>query len=224
MRQAARHPYRCIRGPATASDWSNRTASGPVRRISTAHSQRKRLEAKTSRGDFATRAKPMTSCERDCSSLILHPCGLFQGGNVDLVHFHHRVHDARCFRFIGIGQHIAENDRVDLPGETEFVFEPAAPPGRSAIGGKFLPEIIDLILGPAVLRERDRFCELELRAAVERHEVDSVESKLRRYARACRPANYFRCFFWITGNLPDPRILENADVEFRRLLRLGIEP
>src|SRR5437667_12421402 len=162
MRQAARHPYRCIRGPATASDWSNRTASGPVRRISTAHSQRKRLEAKSSRGDFATRAKPMTSCERDCSSLILHPCGLFQGGNVDLVHFHHRFHDARCFRFIGIGQHIAENDRVDLPGESEFVFEPAAPPGRSAVGGKFLPEIIDLILGLAVDRERDRFGELEL--------------------------------------------------------------
>ena len=58
------------------------------------------------------------------SSLVISPCGLFQSGNVDLVHFHQRVHDARCFRFIGIGQHIAENDRVDLPGESEFVFEP----------------------------------------------------------------------------------------------------
>ncbi len=88
--------------------------------------------------------------------------GFFQGGNVDLVHFHQRVHDARCFRFIGIGQHIAENDRVDLPGESEFVFEPAAPPGRSAIGGKFFPEIIDFLLGLAIDCKRDRFGKLEL--------------------------------------------------------------
>src|SRR5437867_10507815 len=162
MRQAARHPLRCTRGLATASDWSNRTASGPVRRISTAHSQRKRLEAKSSRGDFATRAKPMTSCERDCSPLILHPCGLFQGGDVNLVHFHHRFHDAIRLPGIGIGQHIGEKDRVDLPRETEFVFEPAAPPSQSAVGRKFLPEIIDLILRLAVDRERDRFGELEL--------------------------------------------------------------
>jgi hypothetical protein len=104
----------------------------------------------------------MTSCERECSSHNLHPCGLFQDGNVDLIHFHQRVHDARCFRFIGIGQYIAENDRVGLPGESEFVFEPAAPPGRSAIGGKFFPEIIDFVLDLAVDRERDRFSELEL--------------------------------------------------------------
>src|SRR5207249_1511824 len=164
----------------------------------------------------------MTNRERDCLSSSLR--GLFQGGNVDLVHFHHRFNDAIRLPGIRIGQHVAEKDWVDLPRETEFVFEPAAPPGRSAVGGKFLPEIIDLILGPAVDRERDRFGELELRAAVERHEVDSVESKLHRYDRSWRPANFFRCFFWITGNLPDPRILENADVEFRRLLRLGIEP
>src|SRR5437867_805269 len=70
---------------------------------------------------------------------------LFQSGDVDLVHFHHRVHDALGFRFIGIAEHVAENDRADLPRETEFVFEPAAWPGRSAVSGKFLPEIIDLV-------------------------------------------------------------------------------
>src|SRR4029450_2222214 len=95
---------------------------------------------------------------------------------------------------------------------------------RSAIGGKFLPEIIDLILGLAVDRERDRFGELELRAAVERDKVDSVERKLHRHYRSWWPSNFFRCFFRITGNLPDPRILKNAGVEFSCLLRFRIEP
>jgi hypothetical protein len=158
------------------------------------------------------------------SSFVISPCGLFQGGDVDLVHFHHRVHDARCFRFIGIGQHIAENDRVDLLGESEFVFEPAALPGRSAIGGKFLPEIIDLILGLAVDRERDRFSELELRSAVERHELDSVERKFHCHDRSRRSTGFLGGFFAITRDLPDLRILENADVEFSCLLRFRIEP
>jgi len=75
---------------------------------------------------------------------------------------HHRFHDAIRLPGIGIAQHIVEKDRVDLPRETEFVFEPAALPGRSTVGGKFLPEIIDFILVLAVDRERDCFGELEL--------------------------------------------------------------
>jgi hypothetical protein len=45
-----------------------------------------------------------------------------QRRDVDLVHLHHRVHDTLGFRRIGIGQHVAENDRADLPRESEFVF------------------------------------------------------------------------------------------------------
>src|SRR5947208_14054066 len=88
--------------------------------------------------------------------------GFAQSIDVDLVHLHHGVHDALGFGFIRIAKHVAENDRVHLPRETEFVFEPTARSGRSAVGGKFLPEIIDLILGLAVDRERYRFGELEL--------------------------------------------------------------
>src|SRR5207244_7907181 len=50
-RKAPRHLGRCTRGRATPSGWSSRTASEPVRRISTAHSRRKHLEAKSSRGE-----------------------------------------------------------------------------------------------------------------------------------------------------------------------------
>ena len=50
--------------------------------------------------------------------------GLFQGGDVNLVHFHHRFHNAIRLPGIRIGQHVAEKDWVDLPRETEFVFEP----------------------------------------------------------------------------------------------------
>src|SRR5947207_1230318 len=76
--------------------------------------------------------------------------GALERRDVDLIHLHHRIHDALGFRLIGIGQHIAENNRTHLPRETEFVFEPTARSGRSAVGGKFLPEIIDLVLGFAV--------------------------------------------------------------------------
>src|SRR5262249_4036080 len=84
---------------------------------------------------------------------------------------------------IAIGQPVAEKDRVDLPRETEFVFESAAPPSRSAVGGKFLPEIIDLILGLAVDRKRDRLGELELRAVLSATN-STVERKFHRYHSA----------------------------------------
>ena len=65
---------------------------------------------------------------------------------MNLVHFHHRFHDAIRLPGIGIGQHIAEKDRGDLPRETEFVFKPVPKAFgiESAVGGKFLLEIIDL--------------------------------------------------------------------------------
>src|SRR4029077_8323483 len=133
---------------------------------------------------------------------------------------HHRFHDAIRLPGIAIRQQIVEKDRVDLPRETEFVFEPAALPGRSAVGGKFLPEIIDFILVLAVDRERDCFGELELRAGVERHELDSVERKFHCHHAAFWP----RPVLAVTRYLPDLRILKNADVEFGCLLGFGIKP
>jgi hypothetical protein len=35
---------------------------------------------------------------------------------------------------------------------------------------------------------------------------------------------FFGGFFAVTRDFPDLRILKNADVEFSRLLRFGIEP
>src|SRR5438067_11529232 len=110
--------------------------------------------------------------------------------------------------------------RKNLPRETEFVFEPAARPRRSAIGRKFLPEIIDLLLCLAIHVERDRFGELELRSAIERDESNAIERKIHRHHAALRP----RTSLAVTRYSIDLRILKNAEVEFGRLLRFRIEP
>jgi len=143
----------------------------------------------------------------------------FQRGDVNLVHFHHRFHDAIRLSGVGISQHVAEKDRVDLPRETEFVFESAAPPSRSAVGGKFLTEIIDLILGLAVDRKRDRFGELELRAALSATN-STVERKFHRYHAALGAWSTLA----VTRYPRHLSILKNAHVKFRRLFRFGIEP
>ena len=96
------------------------------------------------------RRSPAIAGRRRVNSWLPGFVRFLQRRDVDLVHLHHRGHDALGFRFIRIAEHVAENNRVHLPRETEFVFEPTAWSGRSAVGGKFLPEIIDLVLGFAV--------------------------------------------------------------------------
>src|SRR5215831_16216311 len=173
--------------------------------------------------EFCARPKKLR-VSRESGKFCLAVVGFFKLRDVDLVHLHHGVHDAFGFRFIRIAEHVAENDRADLPREAEFVFEPPARPGRSAIGGKFFPEIIDLLLRLAVHVERDRFGELELRAAVECYELNSVERKLHRHDRSRLASNLFRSLSWIARDLSDLRIFKNADVEFRCFLRFRIEP
>jgi len=126
-------------------------------------------------------------------------------------------HDAFGFRFIRIAEHVAED---------EFVFEAAAGPGRSAVGGKFLPEIIDLVLGLSVHVERDRFGELKLPRTLSG--LSAANSTLSRVNSTGmtdptgRPV-FLGGFFAITRDLSDLRIFENADVEFHCLLRFRIE-
>ena len=116
-----------------------------------------------------------------CRFCLLFRVRAIQRGDINFFHIQHGCHYTLGPGRILIGQHVAENNRTHLPRETKFVFEPAARSGRSTVGGKFLPEIIDLVLGFAVDSERDRFGELELRAAVQGHEVDSVECELDRH-------------------------------------------
>jgi hypothetical protein len=63
-----------------------------------------------------------------------------------------------------------QDGRHHLPGEAEFILEPAAPAFLAAFR-QLAPEIIDLVLRLASDLERDRLVELEMRAAIERDEA-----------------------------------------------------
>ena len=44
----------------------------------------------------------------------------------DLLHFEHGFHDSFRFLRIGVSQHLAQDGGDNLPGQTIFVFQPAA--------------------------------------------------------------------------------------------------
>src|SRR5438552_1260160 len=111
--------------------------------------------------------------------------------------------------------------RHHLPGETVFIGEPTALHLLAAAGYEFFPVIIDLLLRLAVDHERDRRGELELRPAVQGHELLSVQLERHRHHRALLPRRF------LSGVMSHPfdlRILEHGDIKFRCLLGLIIEP
>src|SRR5436309_10618673 len=111
--------------------------------------------------------------------------------------------------------------RYHLPGETVFIGEPTALHLLAATGSEFFPVIIDLLLRLAVDHERDRCGELELRPAVQGHELLSIQLERHRHHRALLPRRF------LSGVMSHPfdlRILEHGDIKFRCLLGLIIEP
>src|SRR5271166_24334 len=56
-----------------------------------------------------------------------------QHGDVNLDHLHHRVRCPLRLGSIGIGHHLAESSRNNLPGETETILQPAASLGGTAL-------------------------------------------------------------------------------------------
>src|SRR5438874_8848882 len=108
-----------------------------------------------------------------------------------------------------------------LPGETVFIGEPTALHLLAATGGEFFPIIIDLLLRLAVDHERDRRGELELRPAVQGHELLSIQLERHRHHRALLPRRFLP---GVMSHCLDLRILENRDIKLHRLLSLIIEP
>ena len=92
-----------------------------------------------------------------------------QRWNVDFLHLEHRLHDPVRLVTIRIAQHLAENRRVHLPGQSVLVLEPSARTFLAA-RGELLPELVDFLLRLAIDRERDGLVELELGTPVERDE------------------------------------------------------
>jgi hypothetical protein len=79
-----------------------------------------------------------------------------QARDINLAHRHHGLHHASGLGGVGIGQQRDERARYDLPRESEFILEPAAPTGAAAVC-KLRPKDIDFRLIDTVDAERDGF-------------------------------------------------------------------
>src|SRR5690242_9383232 len=146
-----------------------------------------------------------------------------QRRDVELLHAHQRAHGPLALSAVGIGEHLRQNLRHNLPGHAEFILQPAALAFLTAIG-EFAPEVIDFALTVAHHLEGDRLVKPEMRPAVERGEALAVELKLDGQDRARLLAMDVAPGLGVAAELVDPRILEDGDVEIGRLLSLRVEP
>src|SRR5678815_4143194 len=97
--------------------------------------------------------------------------GLLQRGEVEFLHLHHRYHDALAAWRDAVPEHVLHPGRHHLPGQPEFVLEPAALLRcRITTGRQLVPVVVHFGLSLAVDLQRDRLGELEDRPAVERGE------------------------------------------------------
>ena len=55
------------------------------------------------------------------SSLLFSFGGFLEFCDVELLHFHHRLHHPLCFRFVSTLKYLQNNIRNDLPEKTELV-------------------------------------------------------------------------------------------------------
>src|SRR5215510_6544134 len=149
--------------------------------------------------------------------------GLSQFREIELLHLQKRVGDALGFFGVRIRHHFSERGGDDLPGNAEFILQPAA--GLfAAFLGQSVPEVVDLFLGVAINLEGHGLAELELWPAIERHERLPVDFEFCHHYGTWLLAVDLLAGFSITTDFPEFRILEHGDVERRRFLGFCIEP
>src|SRR5437899_13024808 len=88
------------------------------------------------------------------------------GGDVALLHRHHRLEGALCLSAAG-RKRLGQRARGDLPGEAPAVFAPTARAFLAAIADNRIPVAVRLCLIVRGDLEGERFAVLERRAAVE---------------------------------------------------------
>src|SRR6266851_3432529 len=139
--------------------------------------------------------------------------------NIDLGHLHHRLHDALRLHGILVLQQLDQDARNDLPGQTELVLEPAALPGRAALG-ELPPQIVHFFLRVAVHDQGDGFGEFEARTAVERGELLAFDLEAADQDRSGGPGSRLA----VSRHAQDLRVLEDRDIVIHRLLGVVVEP
>src|SRR5262245_46357339 len=91
--------------------------------------------------------------------------GSLQIADDDLVHFEHGFHYSFRLQRIGVSHHLSQDGGDNLPGQTVFVFQPAASAFLSVLR-KLLPKFVHFLLGLAVHNKGYGFREFECRATV----------------------------------------------------------
>jgi hypothetical protein len=136
-----------------------------------------------------------------------------QLGDVDLHHAHHRLLGACGACRIGIAKVSHQGARNDLPGKAELVLQPTAMLRRTAFEQP-VPIVVDLRLIGTAQEKRHRLVELEMRAAVQPHEMLPLEFEARGEGLA------IRAFL----NVGDAGVAEDGGVETDGFLQLIVEP
>src|SRR5262245_12986642 len=105
--------------------------------------------------------------------LSLRSCRL-KCGDIELAHLEHGSHGPLCPFGIGVLQQLCQRGGYHLPGQAEFVLQPAALAFAAAIR-ELAPEVIDVLLSVAQDLERDRLGELEEGAAVKSEKLEILD-------------------------------------------------
>src|SRR6266581_8882105 len=101
------------------------------------------------------------------------------GGDVDLLHRHHRLEGALCLSATG-RKRLGQRARGDLPGEAPAVLAPTARAFLAAIADNRIPVAVSLCLLVRGDLEGKRLAVLERRAAVETEAGNAADGELHR--------------------------------------------
>src|SRR5439155_24305983 len=144
----------------------------------------------------------------------------FDGGDVDLLHRHHRREGA--LRLTATSRkRLGERARGDLPGQAPSVLAPTALALLAAIADDRVPVAVRLFLSGGRDLEGEGLAVPELRAAVETETGNAQNGELHRQDIALLAARV------VTGGLVHSdhcTIRKGGGVEARRLMRVLVEP
>src|SRR5688572_9866837 len=148
------------------------------------------------------------------------PPRCLDGGDVDLLHRHHRLEGTLCLTAAS-RKRVGQRARGDLPGEAPAVLAPTALTFLAAIADDRVPVAVRLFLIVRRDLKGKGLAVLELRAAVETETGNAQNGELHRQHIALLAARV------VTGRLVNSghcTIRKGGSVEARRLMRVLVEP
>src|SRR5262249_51304835 len=141
----------------------------------------------------------------------------------ELAHLEHRPHGPLRLFGIGVLQPLWQRGRYHLPGQSEFVLQPAALAFGAAVR-ELAPEVVDVRLSIAQDLERDCLGELEAGAAVKGEELEALDLEGDGHDRSRLLAVDFLALLSIAADLAELCVGEDRHIVLGGRFGLGIEP